>query len=91
MSPEPVPAAVIPAGLLLSVPSSAVVLYAWLSCRRDDCPAVGQLAGELGWSARSVQRSLRHLQEAGWVVVTERRQPGGGQAPGRYELRQLPS
>jgi hypothetical protein len=82
--PEPfarVPKGIYTAGLNLY----ATTLYGWLSAAYGGYkvirPAVATLAADLGWSARTVKRVLRDLEEAGWLTITER--PGTSSV---YEL-----
>ena len=54
----------------------AITLYGWLSAAYGGFevirPAVATLAADLGWSASTVQRHSRELEEAGWLAVAKR-------------------
>jgi DNA-binding transcriptional MocR family regulator len=48
-------------------------------------PRVGTLAELLGWSRRTVQRTLRRLEDGGWIVTVARYRDDRGQTSNEYK------
>ncbi len=82
------PFAIVPLGMLGSVSASAVCVYAVLAeaANRDQTawPSKATIGDRTGLSARTVQRCIAELRDAGWIRVSERSRDNGSQTSNTY-------
>lgn len=73
------------------LPHRAVAVYMYLKNRADPrgvCwPGIRTIAGELRLSRSTVQRALRDLERAGWLVKESRFRENGSSSSNCYRLR----
>ena len=87
------PFAIVPLRLLTQVSPTAVVVYAVLAeaANLDQMawPSKATIADRTGLSARTVQRAIADLRDAGWVEVSDRARENGSQTSNTYAVRRV--
>jgi hypothetical protein len=82
------PFAIVPLRLLGSVSASAVCVYAVLAeaanQKQEAWPSKATIGDRTGLSARTVQRCIAELRDAGWIKVWERSRENGSQTSNTY-------
>ena len=82
------PFAIVPLGMLGTVSASAVCVYAVLAeaanQHQTSWPSKATIGDRTGLSARTVQRCIAELRDAGWIRVSERSRDNGSQTSNTY-------
>lgn len=82
------PFAIVPLGMLGTVSASAVCVYAVLAeaanQHQTSWPSKATIGDRTGLSARTVQRCIAELRDAGWIGVSERNRDNGSQTSNTY-------
>lgn len=88
------PFAIIPIRMLGTVSASAVCVYAVLAeaanQHQTSWPSKATIGDRTGLSARTVQRCIAELRDAGWIRVSERNRDNGSQTSNTYLVMRVP-
>ena len=73
------------------LPHRAIAVYMYLKSRTDcnnTCyPAIGTIAGDLNMSRNTVQRAIKDLEKAGFLVKEQRWRKNGGKSSLLFTLK----